>query len=514
MKEQKYFVQGTHCASCELLIEKKLLGMPNIKSVEASSQKGEVLFEYEKETPSIGVLNKIFQKEGYTFFDKLPQNKKPADASSFLNTAAVAVIIVVGFLFLNKMGLQKFINVGASSSLPTFFLFGVLAGLSTCAALVGGLVLSMAKQWGEVYADKNTAIERAKPHLMFNAGRLISYALLGGVLGAIGGKLQLSLTFSAGLVIVVSVMMAFLALQMLGVKAFRRLQITMPKSITRYAANEKNFQGKYTPFVMGALTFILPCGFTITAQGLALLSGSFLQGSLIMLSFALGTLPILLFIGFSSAKLVSNQKLSGQFLKVAGLVVLFFAFFNINNQLNVLGVSSIGSIFSQTVKSVVGSASTQKNIRNNANVNESDLPAIVNGKQVIKMEASASGYEPKYFKARVGVSIRWEITDVGTSGCTNAIISRSLFNGQIDLIPGKTSVKEFTVQKPGKYKFSCWMGMVAGVMEVVDANGPISDSGSNPDNIAASSGVIIPSGATGCGGGGGSGGGGCGCGGR
>jgi len=212
MKEQKYFVHGTHCASCELLIEKKLLEMPNIKSVEASSQKGEVLFEYEGEKPDTSSLNKIFRKDGYTFYDKKPENKKFADTSSFMNTVAVAVIIVVGFLLLNKMGLQKFVNVGASSSLPAFLLFGVLAGLSTCAALVGGLVLSMAKQWGEVYADKNTALHRAKPHLMFNAGRLVSYALLGGVLGAIGGKLRLSLTFSAGLVIVVSVMMAFLAL--------------------------------------------------------------------------------------------------------------------------------------------------------------------------------------------------------------------------------------------------------------------------------------------------------------
>ena len=511
MKEQKYFVHGTHCASCELLIEKKLLEMPNIKSVEASSQKGEVLFEYEGEKPDTSSLNKIFRKDGYTFYDKKPENKKFADTSSFMNTVAVAVIIVVGFLLLNKMGLQKFVNVGASSSLPAFLLFGVLAGLSTCAALVGGLVLSMAKQWGEVYADKNTALQRAKPHLMFNAGRLVSYALLGGVLGAIGGKLRLSLTFSAGLVIVVSVMMAFLALQMLGVKAFRRFQITMPKFITRYAADEKNFQGKYMPFVMGALTFILPCGFTITAQGLALLSGSFLQGSLIMLFFALGTLPVLLFIGFSSAKLVSNQKLSGQFLKVAGLVVLFFAFFNINNQLNVLGVSGISSIFAQ--KSVQNNTNTPSNVQGQAKVDESDLPAIVNGQQVIKMNASASGYSPKYFKVRAGVPIRWEVTDTGTSGCTNAIISRSLFDGQIDLTPGKTSVKEFTVQKSGKYKFSCWMGMVVGVMEVMDANGPTSDSGNsnNNANTALNDADVIPSGAKGCGCGGG---GGSSCGGR
>ncbi|MCX6789341.1 MAG: sulfite exporter TauE/SafE family protein [Candidatus Gribaldobacteria bacterium] len=445
MKEQKYFVKGTHCASCEILIEKKLLEEENIKAVEVSNQKGEVLIEYENEKPSVSHLNKLFQKEGYVFSDKTIEVKNANGAYEVAMAVVTGVLVIFGFLFLSKLGFAKWVNVGRTSSLPAFLLFGLLAGLSTCAALVGGLVLSMSKQWRGV---------SSAPHLMFNAGRLASYALLGGILGAIGGKLQLSANFSTVLVLAVSGLMLFLALQMLGVKALQKFQLAMPKSMTRYAANEKNFQGKYMPFVMGALTFFLPCGFTITAQGLALISGSFWQGSLIMLFFALGTLPVLLFIGLSSAKLVNNKKLSERFLKTAGVVVLFFALFNINAQLNVLGVS-----FALAQKNVVSSAKV--------NIDESDLPAIVNGQQVIKMEASVGGYKPKYFKVRAGVPIRWEITDKGTSGCTNAIISKSLFDGQIDLTPGQVSVKELTIQKPGKYKFSCWMGMVVGVMEAI-----------------------------------------------
>jgi plastocyanin domain-containing protein len=67
------------------------------------------------------------------------------------------------------------------------------------------------------------------------------------------------------------------------------------------------------------------------------------------------------------------------------------------------------------------------------------------------------------------VPVRWEITDTGTSSCTNAVISKSLFDGQISLTPGQTSTKEFTPQKVGRYKFSCWMGMVTGTIDVVDA---------------------------------------------
>ena len=510
IKEQKYFVKGTHCASCEILIEKKLLEEKNIEAVEASSQRGEVLVEYKGEKLSANFLNKLFQKEGYTFSEKhastssnirhSEEEKNPKSSYDIIMAVIIGVLVIFGFLFLNKLGFSNWVNVGETSSLPAFLLLGLLAGLSTCAALVGGLVLSMSKQWNEVYADKNTATQKATPHLMFNAGRLVSYALLGGVLGAIGSKLQLSVSFGAILVLGVSVLMFFLALQMMGVKAFQKFRLSMPKSMTRYVANEKNFKGKQMPFVMGALTFFLPCGFTITAQGLALISGSFVQGSLIMLSFALGTLPVLLFIGLSSAKLVNNRKLSEKFLKTAGVVVLFFALFNANNQMNVLGYSSIGDFLGKTAQSANN---------NGGNGNKEGLPPIINGKQVIKMDASASGYSPNYFKVKVGVPVRWEITDKGTSGCTNAVISNSLFSGSIDLTPGQTSVKEFTPQKAGKYKFSCWMGMVSGIMEVVDG-GQANQNTAAPSNNTND---VVPSGAKGCGCGGG-GGGGSSCGGK
>ncbi|OGZ34715.1 MAG: hypothetical protein A2174_01465 [Candidatus Portnoybacteria bacterium RBG_13_41_18] len=218
--------------------------------------------------------------------------------------------------------------------------------------------------------------------------------------------------------------MIFLALQMLGLKSFRRFQFTAPKILTRYIADPKNFSGKYMPFLLGALTFFLPCGFTITAQGLALLSGNFFQGALIMLFFALGTLPALLVIGLTSVKFSSNHHLSAQFLKVAGILVLFFAVFNINNQLNVLGISAFSNF---------STIFTKQNLTDNNNpADDKDLPPIINGQQILKMNASATGYDPRYLKVRANVPVRWEITDIGTGGCTNAIISKSLFSGQID----------------------------------------------------------------------------------
>lgn len=468
--EHKYCVTGLHCASCELLVEKKLLKIKGVKSVEVSAGKGEAIVYYEGSLLDTEKLNQIFQEDGYKFYN-VPK-EKPEEVSSAAKgvgrSVLIALIFIVGFLLLGKSRVTELVSVNSNSSLPMFFVFGLLAGISSCAALVGGMILSLSKKWTRY---------KARPHILFNAGRLLSFAVMGAVLGEVGSRLQVSLSLASILVIVVSAMMIVFGLQMIGVRALAGFSITVPKFITRRIANEDNFQGEWLPFLLGATTFFLPCGFTITTQGLALLSGDLVRGSLIMTAFALGTLPVLIFIGFSSARLFKNPHWSQNFSQVAGILVLFFAVFNINSQLNRLGLPSFSDFGYKTAQKDTSSPS--------------GLPAVVGGKQIIRMSASSSGYSPNYFKVMVGIPVRWEITDKGTSGCTNAIISRGLFADSIPLTPGQVSVKEFTPTVTGQYKFSCWMGMVSGIIEVVDKSGT-----SGPVKVNSQP---ISSGASGCG---------------
>ena len=78
-KEYVYSVKGMHCASCEILIEKKLLDLPNIKAVDASTNSGEVVVEYEGDRPNPERLNKIFESENYKFSDdeKIASSQAP-----------------------------------------------------------------------------------------------------------------------------------------------------------------------------------------------------------------------------------------------------------------------------------------------------------------------------------------------------------------------------------------------------------------------------------------------------
>jgi sulfite exporter TauE/SafE/copper chaperone CopZ len=438
MKEAVYYIKGMHCASCEIFIEKKILEIEGVKLADTSVSNEKILIEYDGAPPTVDELNKIFKENGYIFSPQ-PFQKEHLSKNSIASIIIISAVVIAVIILVGKTGISSFININAKSSLFAFFLFGLAAGFSTCAALVGGIILSMAKQW-----------KGPRPHLSFNLGRLISYSFFGALLGIVGNKLQFSLKSTSLLVIIVSALMILMSLQMLGVRFFQKFQIRMPKFLTRRIAGAPTKMS----FFMGALTFFLPCGFTLTAQGVAILSGSALQGGLIMGLFSLGTLPSLLAIGFSSVKFSSTPRWSERFMKIIGILVLFFALFNINAQLNVLGVRNLNDI----------------NVSDNANLlpEKENLAPIINGKQIIKMEASSSGYKPDYFKVKTGIPVRWEIADTGTSGCTNAVIARNLFDGEIKLSLGEISIKEFTLQKSGRYKFSCWMGMVSGIIEAVD----------------------------------------------
>ena len=105
------------------------------------------------------------------------------------------------------------------------------------------------------------------------------------------------------------------------------------------------------------------------------------------------------------------------------------------------------------------------------NQNVEGLAPMVDGKQVLAMMVKAVSYTPNYFKVKVGVPVRWEITSSGEPGCdSGVVVSNILPSGSAYLNPdqGQVTVAEFTPQNTGTYKFSCPMGMVRGNIEVVN----------------------------------------------
>ena len=81
----------------------------------------------------------------------------------------------------------------------TAFVIGVVASLSSCAAVVGGLLLSMSA----TFAREG---DKVKPQLLFHIGRILSFFVLGGIIGVIGSAFTLNTTtsFVLGLIIGIS----------------------------------------------------------------------------------------------------------------------------------------------------------------------------------------------------------------------------------------------------------------------------------------------------------------------
>jgi sulfite exporter TauE/SafE len=182
--------------------------------------------------------------------------------------------------------------------------------------------------------------DKIKPQIMFHVGRIVSFFVLGGVIGAIGSAFTLNTSASFILSFLIGIVMIILGINLLDVFPwFKKLQPSMPRFIAKHAHGVSSFNHTLTPLLVGIATFFLPCGFTQSMQLYTLTTGTFLQGGLTMLSFALGTLPVLALVSFSSFSIQKN-KASGIFFKSAGLIVLMFALFNLINSLVVIGILS------------------------------------------------------------------------------------------------------------------------------------------------------------------------------
>ncbi len=305
ISRKTFYVKGMHCRSCSILIEQKIQDTYHIGS-EVSLDNQTVILRGKGSSVMEDGLNSLFEKDGYAF-SSTPYKKEGFDVPQMIFVVLIAFILINLFIFISNHASTSS-AVSASSPLFAYFIFGALASVSSCAALVGGMILSLSKQW---------SIYGTKPHVLFHAGRLVAFALLGGVLGFFGGVIKLSPIFTALLVIGISVLMLALGFQMLGLSAFQKFQVSLPTSFVKKVTGNRSTNGSF-PLLLGAFTFFLPCGFTLSAQSIALISGSALKGSFIMLSFALGTLPALAFISTTSSTLLKNPSLSSSFSRIAG----------------------------------------------------------------------------------------------------------------------------------------------------------------------------------------------------
>lgn len=446
-------VRGMTCRACEVRIGTALRAVDGVESVRASATRGTARITTTGRVPRAALAGAVADA-GYEL---------GADDRAWLSrdrrvwtdvVAAVAVIAVLA-IAAGATGLGRLtggLGVAASGgSLGVIVLLGLTAGVSTCMALVGGLVLALSARHAERHPEASAG-RRMRPHLAFNAGRVLGFGVLGAALGGLGSAVRLSGGTLALVTVVVSLAMVAVGLQLTAISPrLAGRTLALPAGVaTRLGLDGASAAG-YSDgraAVLGGLTFLLPCGFTQAVQLYALSTGNPVQAGLVMALFALGTVPGLLGIGGLTA--VVRGAFAPRFFRLAGVAVLAFAAVNLSGALTILapGLTSDPGPVAAGVS---------------ANVTFED------GVQVLRTVQVADGYEPAVATVLAGTEVRWEIDSVAPS-CASALYAPAMGLGTV-LLDSGVNVLSFTPTEPGRLFYSCAMGMYSGVIDVVAAPG-------------------------------------------
>ena len=448
LKKVELKIHGMHCASCEVLIERKFKKIAGVEKVQVSHHDGKAEL-FCSSDPNIYELDGLVKSDGYRV--SLWQNHHVVihpethknTWKDYFQMGGIFLCVVSVYYILRQFDLVPTIAISEQMGYGVVFLIGLFAAVSTCIAVVGGLLLAVAEKFNESHPELS-GIQKFRPHIYFNTGRIVGYTGFGAAVGGLGSILTLSPQVNGYLTILVSVVMLFLGFQLLHIFSWLwRYSPKMSKFIGHKIHDLSTKDNKSAPFILGGLTFFLPCGFTQALQLYVLASGDWKIGALTMFVFSLGTLPALL--SLSAITSFTRGTFQRHVLKFAGVIVIMLAAFNINNGLALTGSNvNLASVFRS----------------NNSAIETSAVPdsQIVDGKQVVNMKVVGLDYSPHQFTVVEGIPVEWRIDGTRAQGCAQ-VISIPKLGIVKSLSPNSPTVITFIPKETGSIAFSCTMGM-------------------------------------------------------
>jgi len=319
-------ISGMHCKACVFMIKDIIIQVEWVHGSTIHLHK-EIIEIYHADCDLnteelISLLNPVLAGSWYGLYLEKPlrQINRTEYALAFL----IAAILLFGFYKLQNTNLLDFIY-SEKRTYGTSFLIGLIASVSSCLAVIWWIVLAL---WTVVAKETKSLL----PQRLFHVGRLWWFFILWGLLGYLGSSFQLSPTFSTILNIVIWIIMLLLGLNLLGVI---KSSFALEWWVFRWFSSQ--WWLTRWPLLIGIGTFFAPCGFTQSMQLYALSTWSFMSGWLTMLSFAVGTFPVLFFLSITG-KTIQQSSNSGLFFKTIGVILIALALFNMMNSLTILGI--------------------------------------------------------------------------------------------------------------------------------------------------------------------------------
>lgn len=427
MKDTTWRVSGMHCPRCESAVCRAASGISGVESPSADHRRGTLSARWDGAESTERQLKARIAEAGYELVaqDSMPTKSKRV-LQLIVTLAGLAALFAVLSLSPLQSLLSAFPTARAGMSLGALFTVGLLTSLH-CVAMCGGI--NLAQSAGSAQAGRRVSTA----NLQYNLGRLISYTVIGGIIGALGSVIRLSTAVQSAIQVIAAAMMVLMALNMLD--AVKGLVPALPGGLrTRLL-----MKGRNSSLWVGLVNGLMPCGPLQAMQLYALSTGSWWMGALSMLCFCLGTVPLMLGFGLVSGRL--NKRFAKPMRVISGLLVLVMGMAMLTNGLALSGVRL----------SLPGTGA-------------SDTAVAEAGVQVVNSELEWRGYPDITVEA--GVPVRWVIhAEPGRiTGCNNEMVIPAL-DLRVPLQEGDNIV-EFTADSPGVIPYTCWMGMLRGTITV------------------------------------------------
>jgi sulfite exporter TauE/SafE/copper chaperone CopZ len=446
-------VAGMTCRACENRIARHVGRIPNVEQVKASAVHGRVEVTSSAPIPT-AAIRKAIRAAGY----EIGRTPWLTPDPEVWMTAIMGIVLVGGLAVLVSVtGLASLASgVGDlnQGGILIALLLGLAAGVSTCAALVGGLVLALSAAFETrrtASGTSDTAITaKMRPALVFIAGRIAGYGVLGAALGALGASVTLPPQVTAVLMIGVAVVMTILGTRLTGLSPrIATWAPTLPMGLGRRLGLGDGAVGGYSDARaagLGAASFFLPCGFTQAVQIYALSTGSPLLAGAILAVFALGTAPGLL--ALAGLPVVVPSTWRPTLMRLVGVVVVAFAMVNGTAGLRLSGVGFPFGV-SPAAAAVPPSGT------------------VTDGTQTLTTYQNVDGYSPTNVSIYAGIPTRWTIQSTSTSSCAASLVVPSLGMSVRRLHAGVNTI-DLPALPAGTLSYSCAMGMYGGLITVVD----------------------------------------------
>lgn len=423
-------IDGMTCVNCENRIEKKLRSLHGVIDAKVSYANGQVKIRFDEGKTALYEIEQVIENLDYKVLHE-KSHKQPKNG--ILKFIGVIVVLIALFMIINTFGGFNFFNLfptaKAGMGYGMLFLIGLLTSIH-CVAMCGGINLSQCVRPAEVNVVEKKAAN-LRPSFLYNLGRVISYTIVGGIVGAIGSVVSFSGSAKGIVAIIAGVFMIIMGLNMLGIFPWlRKFNPRMPKIFARKINEQKRSN---SPFYVGLLNGLMPCGPLQAMQIYALSTGNPVKGALSMLLFSLGTVPLMFGLGAVSS--VLNKKFTSKMMTVSAALVLILGVFMFTNGMNLSGFSMP-----------------------NFNENQGAVAVISGNTQTVTTKLGTNSYEPIVVKQ--GIPVKWIITaeEDNLNSCNGEILIPKYGIDQ-KLNVGE-NVIEFTPTQSGTVPVSCWMGMI------------------------------------------------------